>query len=236
MIDYWKDTSKKAFGIGVDIILMNTRDHLKFKSHGYGELNTAIPIVNNKYKKVYLAVLVEDIDKTASIIISHEIGHWILKIQGYQGIDARKKENSDLSSLLNSLAHHPPLYKLQVSLGYNIQSEVDDRTKHNIELFAKDSEKSDNRCRLVNALYLGDDLMSCSANLKDELENVLTEKHPKTLDLINQIMETKNFYDIYNPNKNSKFIRMVVKKLKFPRDFLTKDDAFSLRKLIDETG
>lgn len=234
MLTCWKDLSKKAFSVAIDTILMNRRDHPKFRNNIFGELNTAMPVVNNKCKKVFLAILVEDIDKTTSTIISHEIGHWVLKIQGYQGVDDRQKKNLDLASMLNSLAHHPPLYSLQATLGYSVQSEIDDRTIHNIELFAKDFEASDGRCRFINALYLADDLISCSENLKDRLKNVLIEKHPKTLDLINQILETKNFYDIYKVDKNIRFIMMVIKKLKLPGDFLPKNDISTLRKLIDE--
>lgn len=235
MLTYWEDLSKKTLGVSVGVILMNTRDHPKFKNHTYGELNTAMPVSNNKDKKVFLAVLADDIDKTTSIIISHEIGHWVLKIQGYQGVDGSNRENRNLASLLNSLAHHLPLYKLQTNLGYSIQLEIDDRTRHNIDLFAKDSEKLDNHCEFINALYLADDVMSCSEDLKGELKKVLLEKHPKTLSLINQIIETKNFYDIYKPGKNIKFIKMVIKKLKLPGDFFPKDDIVTLRKLIHDT-
>lgn len=87
-----------------------------------GELNTAFPTIVEG--RVALALWLDSLKDVNLIVVTHEIGHWVLKLQGFPAMIYPPDRHSNTEILLNSLIQHPPLYTLQKSIGHNPQAEV----------------------------------------------------------------------------------------------------------------
>jgi hypothetical protein len=88
-----------------------------------GEINIAYP--QTVEGKVVLFVWLDSFPQVKWVTTSHDIGHLVLKLQGFHGMRYLPKRNTVMEIWLNSLAHHPPLFDLQRSLGHDPQEMID---------------------------------------------------------------------------------------------------------------
>jgi len=231
IIDLWKSLTREKFGELIEILVGDRHEVLQLKDFK-GELNTATcTIIKGQVK---LGVLLDSFTNLDLLVVTHEIGHWVLKLKGFQGLNNSSVSFNDIKGLLNSLAHHPPLYELQKSIGHNPQNEIDSRTNHNCTVFSNDKELNNAKAQIQMSLILADDIMNCSKELVIKLRTVLAKNHPKTLEFVDQILDTASYYNLLEPAKNLKFLRRVCRNLKLGKNWNVPDEIYNLAKMLEE--
>jgi len=201
MLDLWHSLTKQKMDTKIEVMVGDRREHPQLGSF-LGEMHTASPcIVENK---VVLAVWLDTLTNVNSIILTHEIGHWVLKLQGFHGLIYRPDPHCNMEILLNSLVQHPPLYALQRSLEHEPQIEIDSRANHDIGLFGL-REPNERNSQVNNALLLADDLMNCSKNNCEKLMEIIGAKHPSTNRFIEKILFAAVHYNILDAQQNLRF-------------------------------
>lgn len=228
MLDLWTTTTIESIGHSIEILALNRRDNPMFANFD-GLMNSAMPeVINGEIKLIAYLETIEPIDYQ---LLTHEIGHWILNLREFQVV--RFKEDSFTGSLINSLSQHRALYKLQRSMNIDPQNCVDERAQSYISLFSKDESDSFNS-RITHPLLLSDVLLSCSASLGAELNEIIAKKYLTTKKWTDTIMETASYYDLYNPEGCLKFVKMVFKKLKLGNNWKVLNNLSELRLLSKE--
>ena len=210
MLDLWSSLSDKMIGASVEVLTGSRREHPRLRSFP-GQMYTALPQLIQG--RLVLVLWLDSLADVNFVIVTHEIGHWVIKLQGFRGMIYVPKKHCDMEILLNSLVHHPPLYCLQRSLGHQPQEEIDSRADHDIGLFMKDGETHDRSIWVNNALLVCDDLLNCSTVKRTELREVLTEKHPNTSKLVEAVVDSASNHNLLNSEGNLEFSKDVVKKL-----------------------
>jgi hypothetical protein len=191
-----------------------------------GEFNTAMPDIIRG--KLALLLLMDSLPRVNGIIATHELGHWVLKLQGFKMLKYKGHENSNTENFLNSMIQHPPLYCLQRSVGHNPQDEVDSRCLHNLRLFSQEKEVKAKQVWVLNALMLVDDLLNCSPSNQTPVMNIIGHKHPNTSRLVKSIMQQAHSRDLLHPEQNLAFAREVVRCLGLPGEWYLADDVGAL--------
>jgi hypothetical protein len=208
MMDLWKMETRRALGQSIEIMVDNRRNGSAFQSF-QGQVNTAIP---EKYgDELVLKLWLENFPNPNMIILTHEIGHWVLKLQGYQNLACKPADQFGRGPLLNDVAVHIPLYALQRSIGLNPQTEIDLRTDHDILLCSEaQGEAVDDK---TSALLLADDIQNCSKAKCDQLRTALKQNLPAVLRLIEEIVSAAGGHDLMNPQQSLAFRYRVVERL-----------------------
>jgi hypothetical protein len=209
----------------------NRREHRQLSSFS-GELYVAFPVIIEG--KVVLSLWLDSLSNVNPILVTHEIGHWVLKLQGFQGFIYQPKKHSDIEILLNSMAHHPPLYALQRSFGHEPQLEIDSRSIDNIEVFSKEKETKGRQSWTRNALLLADDLINCSEAYRTHLKKIVSKKHPLTTKLLEKILILPPYYNLLNPDQNLKFSKKVILDLKLGDGWYEIDEVKTLISMVDQ--
>lgn len=229
MLDLWTICSRENIGLPIEIRVLDRREHPKFKDFS-GLLNSALPeVINGEIK---LIVYLETINPIDYQLMSHEIGHWILNLRGFKTV--RIKDASFIGSLINSLAHHRPLYELQRSLKIDPQDSIDQRARDYILLFGERDNSDDNNSRIADALMLSDILLSCSSSIGLELNETIAMNYPLTKQFSDIIVETASYYNLHERESNLKFVRMLCKNLKLKNDWNIVNNLYELRSLSKE--
>jgi hypothetical protein len=166
--------------------------------------------------KVVLSLWLDSLSNVNPILVTHEIGHWVLKLQGFQGFIYQPKKHSDIEILLNSMAHHPPLYALQRSFGHEPQ------------------ETKGRQSWTRNALLLADDLINCSEAYRTHLKKIVSKKHPLTTKLLEKILILPPYYNLLNPDQNLKFSKKVILDLKLGDGWYEIDEVKTLISMVDQ--
>ncbi len=208
MLDLWRSLSEKKVGVPIEVVVGNRREHQQLGSFR-GELNTAYPHVIEG--KIMLVLWLDSL-MINPVVITHEIGHWVLKLQGLSAVTYKPKPHGNIEILLNSFAHHPPLYVLQRFLGHEPQPEIDSRALNDITVFSEKKETRDTQSWIANALLLADDLTNCSDTYRRRLKVVVKKKHPNTAKLLNRILEVVPHYNPVHPDKNFRFYRRPIQR------------------------
>ncbi|GAH00073.1 unnamed protein product, partial [marine sediment metagenome] len=196
-----------------------------------GEFNTAC--YDRFNNKDMLVLWFENLNQVEMVIITHELGHWILFLQGFKAFATSKKEYKKIEIYLNSTAQHPALYILQKSIGHNPQIEIDNRVKNNIELFSRESEPLEENIKIRNSLMLADDMMNGSKELTSSLKDIISSNHYKTNRILDRILKLAQFYDLSKPHRVLHFVKKVVKDLNLSTgNWFVRDNIFEVRKKI----
>lgn len=235
MLALWHELVSKEIGSPIEVGVACRKDFPQFKNFR-GEINTAMPM--KVQEKPFLVLIFEDTKNVEEVILTHELGHCVLKLQGFSPFICIPERHSNNEIMLNSLAHHPPLYALQRSLGHEPQEEVDKRARHDLKLFSKGAEKPGKQLWVQNALLATDDLLHCSKELKEKMLETLQAKHPRTTRLANKILEVSSHYDLLDQTGNEKFIRKVIQTLQLGNGWIPAPelDLEALQKLVEETS
>ena len=235
MLDLWRSLSEEKLGVPIEVMVGNRREHQQLGSFR-GELNTAYPHVVEG--KVVLALWLDSFSNVNPIVITHEIGHWVLKLQDVRGFIYQPQPHSNVEILLNSFAHHPLLYALQRSLGHEPQIEIDSRALNDIKVFSKEKETRDAQSWIANALLLADDLVNCSDKYQRRLKGIVKKKHRNTARLLNKILALVPHYNPTHPDKNFHFYRRpiqrrIIQGLKLGAGWHEIDEIITLKSMVD---
>ena len=238
MLDLWRSLTEEKVGVPIEVMVGNRREHEQLGSFR-GELNTAYPHVIEG--KVVLALWLDSFSSVNPIVVTHEIGHWVLKLQGLRAVTYKPQLHGNIEIFLNSFAHHPPLYALQRSLGHEPQPEIDSRALHDIKVFSNEKEARDTQSWIANALLLADDLTNCSDTYRKRLKGVVKKKHPNTAKLLNKILALVPHYNPIQPDKNFRFYRRpiqrrIIEDLKLGAGWREIDELESLKSMVDSAG
>ena len=125
MLDLWHELAERELGWDVEVLLANRRKHAQLKDFP-DELNTSYPIV--KDRQVKLVLFLEILDLIEKIKVTHELGHNVLKLQGFKNLMYNREGVSHIETALNDLAHHRPLYHLQKRVG--VSAEIQEYLDH----------------------------------------------------------------------------------------------------------
>ncbi|MCK4732476.1 MAG: hypothetical protein KAT65_08460 [Methanophagales archaeon] len=231
MLELWRSLSEQKIGAPIEVMIGNRREHRQLSLFS-GELNTAFPVIVKG--KVVLSLWLDSLSDVNPILVTHEIGHWVLKLQDFRGLIYQPQLHSDVEIYLNSLAHHPPLYALQRSLGHDPQLEIDSRTLHDIEVFSHDRETKDRQFWVKNALLFTDDLMNCSEEYYTQLDKIVSKKHPNTSNLLKKILAFASSYNLLSPDQNLKFSRRVIQDLKLGSGWREMDEVRTVISMLDQ--
>jgi hypothetical protein len=228
MFDTWKVESKTTFGQSLEIIADDRRNNPMLKTRGLKEVNTALPEVYNG--EPVLKLWLDKLSNPDLIIITHEIGHLVLKLRGHKGL-LQKPRDLYKEMLLNDLGLHVPLYALQRSIGHDPQKIIDERASHTIEMISNANPDSSINATEATVRW-GDDFMNCGQEKRLELRQVLTRRLPKTMNLINQMVGEASRHNLHEPTDNIAFRRAIVKMLDLG-EWDVSDDIGKIRKVIE---
>ncbi len=209
MLDLWHSLCEERINYSIEVMVADRKEHHQLGSFK-GELYTSYPhIIEGKLR---LVLWLDSLDNVNPIIITHELGHRVLDLQGYKGLLDTINRHSDTEIMLNSLSDHPPLYVLQRSLGHEPQSEIDSRTQHNIDVYSRDKEKGKQNW-MRNALLLADDLTNCSEQYRKKLRSIVKARHPNTSKLLRKVLTIMQSYNLLKCDSNLRFRQRTITDL-----------------------
>ena len=204
------------------------KEHPRF-AHYQDQVHTAVPeIIDSKLVLLLLMDSMGSMREVDPVMASHELGHWVLKLQGFQALLYRGHEYSSTEILLNSMVQHVPLYELQRSVGHDPQSEIDSHCLHDLKLCSREKEAKSRQSWAETALIFGDDVLNCSAGNRTALMNVVNNRFPNIARIVRTIMQRANSRDLLLPEQNLAFAREVVRCLELPGDWYLADDIGAL--------
>ncbi len=231
IIDLWKELSKEILEYPIEVMLGNRKDNPELK-HIPGEINSAYPGVFDG--KVVLPIWLENPKSFDPLLITHEIGHWILMVKGFKGLVNKYNKQSGLDINMNSLAQHLPLYKLQRDIGHDPQKMIDKRAKSNFNNLTRGPEIMLGDRWAEFALLFADDVLNCSEEIKNDLMELLQEDFPVTLSFLEKILNLISKYDLNNPDSNLQFLKKLVNTLYLGEGWKVVDEVMELREMIKE--
>lgn len=231
VLNLWHSLCKEKIGVFIEVMVGNRREDPRFATFK-GELYTAIP--RTVKGRVVLSLLLDSLKKVNSVIITHELGHWVLKLQGFRALICNDQPNCNLEILLNSMTQHPPLYALQRSFGHEPQKEIDSRTIQNVNNIRNNAERKIKHLQIETALLFADDLLNCSNNTRKTMKYVLNQKHPKTARIVKSILDIAAQYNLLNVGSNLKFSKRIVRELRLGNNWYETDEVKALKEMIQK--
>jgi hypothetical protein len=198
MLDLWHQLCLKEIGKSVEVLVFNRRDSPDLMNcKGVVNTNCIIPWKG----KASLGLFLDNTSCLNYILVTHELGHRILQLQGIKGVrndeeSGKAKYEGGTEMLLNNLCSHPALYRLQRSMGHEPQSEIDRRANHNRVGVSKNAGKDDPLRQVKDALLFADDLINCSEDIRKGLQRIIAKRWSKTGKIVNKILEIKGTKDL----------------------------------------
>jgi hypothetical protein len=238
MLDLWHSLCQENFGTSIEVMASSRKERQQLRSFR-GELNTAYPqIVEGR---VVLALLLDSLKNVKAIVITHEIGHWVLTLQGMLTYQYTPRPHGDTEILLNSFAQHPHLYELQRSLGHEPQAEIDSHAEHDLHLLANEREPRGRDAWVRNALLLADDILNCSESYKKRLKSVVKRKHRNTAEILNKILKIAPYYSPPSPGGDYRSSRRpiqkrLIKELQLGTNWQELDEIKLLKRKIEKAA
>ena len=228
MLDLWHELCRQVIGASIEVIVANRRE---YPFHGVdtaqGQLNTAIP--QTYQDRIVLALLFENTKELNEVIITHEIGHWVLKLQGLKSMCNGDDPNGSIEIALNSMASHSALYVLQRSLGHEPQKEIDKRAGYNVAILSRSTEPFDEKERIRKSIVYTDDLLHCSPSNKMGMQRLLSNKHPNTNKIVNILLEDSIKHDIAKIASVHSFCTEVIQTLELGQNWYEADEVEKLK-------
>jgi hypothetical protein len=233
MLDLWRRLTEEKTGQPIEVMVGHRKEHQQLRDFS-GELNTAWPDTIDG--RVVLVLWLDSLTNANQVIVTHELGHWILKLQGFRGFIHTRQKRSNIEILLNSMAHHPPLYHLQRSVGHEPQDEINSRCESSIRRFSKNKETKSKELWKENALFLSDDLLNCSSGNRTGLENVIRRQHNETWKLVTKVLELAQCHSLVEPRNNKEFCDKVIEELELGDGWESPDEEEELRIKVKKTA
>ena len=229
MLDLWHQECLNYFNNDVEIIMVDRRYNPQLREMD-GTINTASPAVIEN--KIRLVLWLEDVRPFDPIIVTHEIGHWILCLRGYKTFVDSNNISSENVISLNSLIQHPSLFALQRSLGHEPQDMIDSQTENDTNFYNEFKER-DSRRWISDALYITDHLISCSEAYRHKLNNVLKKRLPNVNRIVRRVIALINRSDLNSPENNIKFFYKLIKELQF-QNWIQYDQLSNIKINLDK--
>ncbi len=88
MLDLWHKECLKQFKNDIEVIMVDRRHNPQLRDIP-GTVNSASPCVFDN--KMHLALWLESVYPLEPVLVTHELGHWILALRGFK----RKSGNSE---------------------------------------------------------------------------------------------------------------------------------------------
>lgn len=224
MLELWHELCASAVGAKIEVGFASRKEHQSFQ-HFEGEFNTALPMLVDD--RPFLVLLFDQLWSDEDVITTHELGHWVLKLQGFRMIQFAPKPNSDTELSFNSMCHHPALYSLQRTLGHEPQKEIDSRARNDLKLLNKPFDGSS----LFGMFLIADDVLNCSSRLADKLSKALKRASPNAAEVVDDIVQISAVHNPADLSSNPNFIEAVMKRLHFSSQWKSLDEIKFLRKI-----
>lgn len=229
MLDLWRSLCEKRFGIPLEVMIGNRKEHKQLKDFP-GEVYTAYP--HNVEGRMVLCLWLDRMTNVNSILVTHELGHWVIKLQGFKGLIFKPDVHCDQEIYLNSLCSHPPLYALQRKLGHEPQIEIDSRAKNNLMFVDKSRPKySETQAKKIS-LLLTDDLLNCTSSIARLIRSKARRFHPEMYKLIQIIMSSIDKFNLMNPEENLRCQSDIVQNLSWSEGWIVSEDVKNLASKI----
>ncbi len=223
-IDMWRSLSSQVLGRALEVVVDDRRNNPHLASFD-GELNVASPA--GYEGQVVLYVWLDSFPIYKPLMLTHEIGHWMLDLRGFRGF-VREPRDNDWEGLFNALTTHSPVYAFQKSIGHDPQTSIDSKADHDIVLCAENS--IDDRLKL--GLILAEDLLNCSWKKRAEIRWAAKKHQPECAKILDKIERISSRYDLLNQVGNFGFMRELLKNLKIPGKWIEKDDVKTTKELL----
>ena len=231
ILDLWKKLSEEILGYSIEVMIGDRKDNSELK-HIPGEINSAYPVIIDG--TVVLPIWLENPKSFDPLLITHEIGHWILMIKGFKGLVNKYNRQSGIDINMNSLAQHPPLYKLQRDEGHDPQKMIDARAKTNLNNLTRGPEIMLGDRWAEFALLFADDILNCSEEIKNDLIEILQEDFPVTFSFLEKILNLISKYNLNDPKLNLAFLKNLVTAIYLGEGWKVIDETIELREMIKE--
>lgn len=225
-INYWNEMSKKVLGKRLPICLTERSSLSQFTNFN-GELNIAFPTKIGSDD--YLAVVVESFKSVSPAIFSHEIMHWILKLEGYPGIRDLNNPQSLLVAHINDLSIHNLLWKRVKKFGKNVEEEINSRAITDLNLMINHQ----NIDELELALLVADDINNCPDYLATTLHKALKNGYHKSFEYYQIIDKALTSHNLEDPREVKEFLLEIVNNCKIMGKWDIPDETASLRMAIN---
>ena len=230
IIALWHRLCREVLGHDIEVIIVDRTMHPNTADFE-GELNTGYP-QRFEFGPAFVLLLQPHDGKFAEIDMAHELGHGILKLQGFVHVIEESDRTSDIGVLLSSLATHVPLYELMRTFGFDSQGEIDRRAASSVISYGSDEDPRGTSNRIRDALYLADDLFHCSTELSQELTAVLQKHRPRTWKYVDGLLKTRRRHDLAAVEGNRSFILSAMQNLNLgPGWRLLDEELEGLRKI-----
>jgi hypothetical protein len=168
MLKSWHDYCLDRIGNNLQVVVADRR--LNAALVNQPGFNTAFPYKIDE--DLCLVLWLDSVQTLDSILITHELGHWLLKLQGFKAFTNTHNPYGEIVTSLNSLAQHPALYKLQRSFGHDPQAMIDSKTNQDTSSFSNEPE---GRSELwaMDSLLAADDILNSSEVFRQPIEPLL---------------------------------------------------------------
>ncbi len=233
LLDLWHELSKEHCGYAIEVVTKNRRE-LPETAACSGEVNVALPRKRDDGSIIMVVALEIKDGQFDEVVWTHELGHRILDLQGFPSMRDETHPLSIIEIFLNSLAQHRPLYSLQRNAGLDPQKEIDRRAAHNVRIYAKIPEPPKRIIQIQNALIFVDDMLSCDNALRDQLKDVIRDRHPKTERLVTKVLDVCSHYDLYKIDPIRRMLRRIVQELRLGSRWVYADNRESFRLMCQE--
>ena len=214
MLDLWRTLCIEKLGQPIEVMAC---DRKEYPYHGVsthvGKFNSSIP--QSFQDTMVLMLLLESVRPFDLMILTHELGHWVLRLQGQKVMmnttnDLEKKRDY---SEFSSLCTHPALHKLQKNLGHDTQKMIDKKVDFDIALLKTKTENNDEKSQVEEALYYADDLINCSSSNRTGLERKLGSRMPKIAIKTRQVIEISKRRDVTRIEEALPFSKEIVREV-----------------------
>lgn len=229
----WYQLSRQNLGRPIPVVVAERRANDQLAAYS-GELNTALPkLVDGQLSLVVYLETIYPIDR---LILTHEVGHWILKLQGFEPLAYEPNPTGRIASMLNSLATHPPLYELQRQHGIDPQVMIDSRATENTDLVARRRNLGNLQFATWEILLFADDMVNASGGTRDLFQKGMKATHSKLWARVRQIRRAAKGVDLADAIDNLAFKRHVTHLLRLEPDSWRPEHVLSKLKLLRQTG
>lgn len=236
MLVLWHQLCQDVLGGDLEVGIANRHDYGPTK-HFHGELNLQVPMVVSGTPMMVL--LFEATSSVEDILLTHELGHAVLKLQGFKSIRKTGQPHIDEEIFFNSMCQNPALYVLQRSIGHDPQHQTDARAKHTLHnlkpapytllgtppgRFGALSAK--------NVLLVLDDVLNCSPEIAEALLAKLDKYSAAAASYVRNTREIRNRLDPAKLVSHPAFVQAAMQEFGLDDGWGFADEIQALKTLL----
>ena len=187
--------------------------------------------------KLVITLFLEQTMSPEPILITHELAHFIIKLQGVKGVvDFKPFSNSaQIQASLNSFAQHRAVYALQRRYNQDPQAMIDRRTKLNTLSLSNSHEPYDKQTQIERALLLCDDLLNCSQENYAIMQDALA-RHEQTNNLVKSVLSIASSFDLTNLEEITPFCLKSINDLDLGEQWVVIDEVNGWKEEANRLG